>query len=222
VRSRKPIPREPLAVLNRIVIRENGEPLVEVTDGRHGIRVRPDRRIWLRKTVAEMVHRAQAGLPGGLHLYLLEGYRSLDRQRAMYEYWRGVWSAEHPDWPPNILTRYANRFIAPPDTKSPPGHSTGGAIDLSMVDDEGRELDFISPHGLKIGNAPTWWSDVSPEARANRRTLFEAMEAQGLKNYPQEWWHYSYGDSGWAVRQGRKTCSYGAVAAPPGYEAPEV
>lgn len=221
MKNHKPVPREPMAALDRVVTRETHEPLVEIVDGDHGLGVRPDRRIWLRRTVAEMLFRAQASLTEGLHVFLIEGYRSLDRQRVIVERFRAEWGGRHPEWPPNILQRYLNCFIAPVDHKAPPGHCTGGAIDLSMVDDEGEELDFVSPHGRKIENAPTWSADVSPLARANRELLFEALEAQGFRNYPQEWWHFSYGDSGWAVRQGRQTCPYGAVAAPPEYEPPE-
>jgi len=219
-RTNRLVTREPIAALNRVAIAENHEPLVEIADGEGGILVRPDRRVWVRATLAGMLRRAQQSLPTGLHLYLSEGYRSLERQRAIYERFRAEWRERRPDWPRNILQRYVYRFVAPPHEKSPPGHCTGGAIDLSLVDDTGEEIDFVSPRGLKIANAPTWSEDISPTVRTNRELLFETMEGQGLKNYPQEWWHYSFGDSGWAVRTGRKTCFYGALDPPPEYEAP--
>ena len=211
---------EPMAALNKIVINENGDPLVELIDGEHGIFLRWDRRIWVRKTVAEMLRRAQNSLPAGIHLYVSEGYRSLERQTAIYQ---GFWAQmveEHPEWPYSILRRQVNRFVAPPDDKSPPGHCTGGAVDLTLIDGGGSELDMISPRGIKLANSETWSEDLSPHALANRKLLFDAMEGQGFKNYPFEWWHYSYGDSGWAFRKGRKTCFYDAVDPPAEYEAP--
>ncbi|MBM3473685.1 MAG: M15 family metallopeptidase [Armatimonadetes bacterium] len=50
--------------------------------------------------------------------------------------------------------------------------------------------------------------------------LFNAMERQGFKNYPLEWWHYSYGDSGWAYRLGLDSCPFGTAPPPAEYEMP--
>ena len=33
----------------------------------------------------------------------------------------------------------------------------------------------------------------------------------GFSNCRDEWWHYSYGDAGWAVRFGLKECFYGLI-----------
>jgi hypothetical protein len=37
------------------------------------------------------------------------------------------------------------------------------------------------------------------------------MESTGLTNYVGEWWHWSYGDQGWALRVGSPVAYYGAV-----------
>lgn len=211
---------EPMAALNRIVIKENGDPLVELVNGEHGIFLRCDRRIWVRHAVAEMLRQAQGALPAGVYLYVTEAYRSRERQAAIYERFWAQMVERHPEWPYATLRRQVNRFVAPPDEKSPPGHCTGGAVDLTLIDGGGAELDMMSPRGVKLANSETWSEDLSPAALANRELLFEAMEGQGFRNYPFEWWHYSYGDSGWAFRKGRKTCFYGAVDPPPEYEAP--
>ena len=41
--------------------------------------------------------------------------------------------------------------------------------------------------------------------------LIGAMESVGLTNYVGEWWHWSYGDQGWALRVGSPVAYYGAV-----------
>ena len=38
---------------------------------------------------------------------------------------------------------------------------------------------------------------------ANRRLLYTAMTAVGFTNYPEEWWHYDYGDLFWAAMTGK-------------------
>jgi D-alanyl-D-alanine dipeptidase len=220
-RSHPPARTEPIRVLNRIRIAENNEPLVELVNEDRGIFLCCDRRIWLRRTVAEMLFRAQQSLPSGLHLFIIEGYRSLARQVTIYERFWNLSFVEHPDWPYNIRRRQINRMVAPPDVKCPPGHCTGGAVDLTIITPDGVELDMNSPcHSKLEGCTPTFFPDLSPEAARNRLLLFDAMEDQGFKNYPLEWWHYSYGDSGWAYRLGRKTCPYGAAPPPDDYEMP--
>jgi zinc D-Ala-D-Ala dipeptidase len=79
-------------------------------------------------------------------------------------------------------------FLADPRRGSP--HSRGVAVDVSLLDREGRELDMgtgfdaftpLSHHGSL---------DVSPRAQANRFTLLGIMTAAGWDFYKNEWWHY--------------------------------
>jgi D-alanyl-D-alanine dipeptidase len=206
--------------LNRIRIEETGEPLVEIIHRRRGLFVCCDRRIWARATVVEMLARAQESLPAGLHLFVIEGYRSLARQRVLYERFWAQSLAEHPEWPLSVRRRMVNRMIAPTDVTCPPGHCTGGALDVSLVTADGREIDMISPCEGRLSCPTTFYDGLTPEALANRRLLCETLEAQGFRNYPYEWWHYSYGDSGWAFRMNLPACPYGAAPPPPGYSMP--
>jgi D-alanyl-D-alanine dipeptidase len=103
-----------------------------------------------------------------------------------------------------------NRMVAPPDDISPPPHTTGGALDVGVRGPDGESLDFRSPTEGWEG-APTYYHKLSETARANRLMLIEAMESTGLTNYIGEWWHWSYGDQGWALRVGNPVAYYGAV-----------
>ena len=55
---------------------------------------------------------------------------------------------------------------------------------------------------------PATRKDCREEARKNRKTLSDALQKTGLTNYLGEWWHWSYGDSGWALRVGAKNALY--------------
>jgi D-alanyl-D-alanine dipeptidase len=115
---------------------------------------------------------------------------------------------EHPNWPLSALRRATNKYFAPYDQKAPPGHCTGGAIDVGINAPDGAALDMIAP--TKGWEAAYTWSDLlSPEAKANRMMMVEAMLGAGFSNCRDEYWHYSYGDSAWAVRVGEKECPYG-------------
>lgn len=216
---RSPSPAEPVSELRRIPIRENGEPLVDFLElcpelywvPRHPV-FEYERFRLLRRTPAEMLARAQARLPEGIRLAVVEGWRPPEIQRRMHEETRARLRGEHPHWSDRHLTREANRFSAPMDPRVPPPHTTGGAVDLHLTDADGEILDFISPYSLMDRHGtPRDAKGLSAEARRNRKLLREVLEAVGLTNYPSEWWHWSYGDQGWAYRGGHLHAVYAAT-----------
>jgi D-alanyl-D-alanine dipeptidase len=124
--------------------------------------------------------------------------------------------SENPGWSEEEVQQRANRFSAPPDAVSPPPHITGGAIDVEIVDESGQRLDFTSPFELTdprqaAPDAP----GLSQTARENRALLRRVLEPTGLTNYVAEWWHWSYGDAGWALRVGAPHAIYDRIELPP-------
>jgi len=212
--------------LNRVPIRDNGEPLVDFLVVCPRLRFAPQHPIFdfprvhlVRRSVAEMLCQAAAALPRGLYLNVVEGYRALPVQRAMYQWALERARRQYPTWSEAHLRREANRYSAPPDARTPPPHSTGAAVDVEIVDENGTVLDFSSPFGVgdlrqTAPNAP----GLSEEARANRALLRSVLEPTRLTNYVGEWWHWSYGDSGWALRVGANHAFYGFVDIPPDAE----
>ena len=103
--------------------------------------------------------------------------------------------------------------MAPPDlARVPPPHTTGAALDLNLVNAGGESLDFSSPFELTDRAAAAMNArGLSEVARANRQMLADALASAGLTNYAPEWWHWSYGDQGWAYRGGHPFALYGAI-----------
>ena len=216
---------EPIHELNRIRVKDNGEPLVSLRRCCPELQFtqEPDsfgqpRLFYLRQTVSEMLKQAIELLPSGHSFLIWSAYRTIDYQRTIYQKVMGELREEHPDWPHNILVRQTNRFVHPPDIPTPPGHSTGGAVDLTISGPDGAELDMISPYGPERKDArqvaATLAEGISPQARVNRRLLIAVMGEAGFSNYAGEWWHWSYGDSCWAWRLERQIACYG-LAPPP-------
>ena len=56
---------------------------------------------------------------------------------------------------------------------------------------------------------------LSETAQANRALLQRVLEMQGLTNYVDEWWHWSYGDNGWTLRVGAPHAIYDSIELPP-------
>ena len=125
--------------------------------------------------------------------------------------------------PKSALRRYCNKRWAPPDVKAPPGHCTGAAVDVKLFTlGTSEEMDHVSPYTEWWDAASTRVGGLAESAAATRRLLCYAMHSAGFSNCRDEYWHWSYGDSAWAVRVGASEASYGLIAPPDGaYPVPE-
>ena len=211
-------PAEPVSELRRIKIQDNGEPLVNYMEHCPELivdqpRFTYRRETYLRQTAAEMLRVATTLMPSGYRIAIVEGWRAPHIQRRMY---MAVWDRfkeQNPAWSDVQLRRVVNRFTAPIGTRVPPPHSTGGAMDVFLVDDLGKPYDMRTPYephdpaGFSL-DAP----GLTDKARRHREILSSAMIRAGITNYPSEFWHYSYGDQGWAYRGGHPAAIYGAIS----------
>ncbi|HLJ53606.1 MAG TPA: M15 family metallopeptidase [Chthonomonadaceae bacterium] len=205
---------EPIAALNRVTILERSvpwtqrEPLVDIRAYCPGLRFAERICPFLRVCAADRLKAAVASLPPGFHFKIGTALRTLAMQKGGWDRYMERMRSEHPDWPLSALRRATNKYFAPYDQKAPPGHCTGGAVDVVLVDAAGEPLDVTSP--TKGWEAAYTWSDLlAIEAKANRMVMVEAMLSAGFSNCRDEYWHYSYGDSAWAVRTGQYECPYG-------------
>jgi len=206
---------EPIAALNKIPEIENGDPLVNLKVVAPSIKIlRAQAITYCRLTVANMVERAAQSLPEGYFLGLIEGWRPIERQQRIFNYWLEGARAAFPGRSHQALRRTACRWAAPTDQKAPPGHCTGAALDVHLVNAKGRPYDVVSPYRRFVA-ARTYTLGLTKTAQINRNILIEAMLNQGFSNCRDEWWHYSFGDAGWAVRLAQPTCFYGLVRLDP-------
>jgi len=167
----------------------------------------------VRQGLAVRLARAARRLPPELRLHIVEGYRPPELQRAYFEAYRARLLRDDPSLAAAESHLLASRFVAPPAVAA---HPSGAAVDLTLVDRDGQPLDMGTPidatpeesRGACFLDAP----NITAEARANRGLLAAALDAEGLVNYPTEWWHWSYGDRYWAFATGRAAASYGPAA----------
>lgn len=207
-----------------IPIRDTGDSWVDLTK-QNTIAYGPSPEIpnnhdytYLRKTVYEKLVDAQHHLPKGLHVCLYEGYRSLALQKALFDKQFSAVKKRHPDWSPYQLFIETTKLVSPvvnlDGSPNSPPHSTGGAIDVYLIDDDGKLLDMgIHPKD--------WMQDVdgllsltasehiSAVAKKNRQMMSDVLSAVGFVNYPTEYWHWSYGDRYWAHAKQEPYAIYG-------------
>jgi D-alanyl-D-alanine dipeptidase len=163
---------------------------------------------YVRQTVAEMAEQAARSLPDGWRLGVTDAWRPFERQAKIFAWMSGCVQEAFPGIGHAALRRKVCRWVAPVDQKAPPGHCTGAAIDVVLLGHDGEPADVTSPYS-RLEGGPTYVFGLTEEARANRMLLVEAMLGAGFSNCRDEYWHYSFGDAGWAVRMGLNECRYG-------------
>jgi D-alanyl-D-alanine dipeptidase len=112
------------------------------------------------------------------------------------------------------LERLVSTFWANPssDPQTPPPHSTGSAIDVTLITRQGIAVDMGSPiDEVSERSHPDYFQQTNPTVHRHRQILYEAMTAAGWARHPQEWWHFSYGDQRWAWVTGCTHARYGRV-----------
>ncbi|WP_121255177.1 M15 family metallopeptidase [Nocardioides ferulae] len=193
--------------VSAVPVHESGEPLVRVPDALAPLGA------LVRRSLADRLVLADRTLPAGLRLRVVEGHRSPRSQLAIIERYAAEVRAAHPDADDEQVRVLTSRFVSPLEVAP---HVAGAAVDLTLADATGRELDLGTPidatpeqsDGRCFFDAP-----VSAASRANRDLLALALTTVGLVNYPTEWWHWSYGDRYWALVTGAPAALYGPVDA---------
>lgn len=175
--------------------------------------LRPTVIPYLRQTVAEMLERAAVSLPAAYRIGVVDAWRPLARQQRIYDFFYDCAREAWPDRTHASIRRTILRWIAPTDQKAPPGHCTGAAVDVHLCDARGEVVDVSAPYE-RFEAAATYALGLTEEARARRFLLVETMLGAGFSNCRDEWWHYSFGDAGWAVRTDAPTCVYGRIELP--------
>lgn len=177
----------------------------------------------LRQGVVERLIEAQAALKRELpnhRLEIIDGFRPQSVQVYMRKVEHDKYAREAgldpqtlTDAQDNELWRKVNVLWAPISDDPhlpPPPHSTGAAVDLTIVDQSGRrlemgsEFDEASPRIL-----PNYYSGQgTPETIEfckNRELLNRVMLSAGFHRLTHEWWHFSYGDQMWALLESVKS-----------------
>lgn len=202
-------------IIQSVAIRENNEPMVDLASYaiERGSGLKCADGVRVRETVADKLVNAQEFLPAGRLLYVVEGYRSPAQQEALWNANRAAIKKQHADWTDQQLDEEASILFAPPGSVMP--HATGAAVDVGLVDADGAGLDFGTGVNATAAETDkrtyTRAENITPEQKANRQTLIDAMNNGEFVNYATEWWHWSTGDQYWAFSTEQPFAVYGMV-----------
>lgn len=206
-----------------VLVRENPKLKLGYPEHIRGVKTGEEhqRSFLVRRSVdAKLRELTQYRLPSNIALVLIEGWRSMEHQKLVWERTCNIVQQANPDWTTEKVEQKARLYSAPPSRFA--NHHCGGAVDVTLAEkDTGILLDMGTPYphahsGEGIMELyPTDAEHVLAPHKENRRILREAMQAVGFANYPKEWWHYSFGDRMYAGYTKRAECIYGPVEPEP-------
>ena len=211
-----------ISPFQNIPILESEDPLVDIET--YAILCEPvyynqgistSQKIYLRKAVVTKLIAVQKHLPNH-KLLVWDGLRSRDVQNKLYDKFYSLIKEKNPNFLEDALLNEVGKFVTPAtDPNRIPPHSTGAAVDLTLVEAiTGIKLDMGTEFDDLTELAATHSKNISAVARGNRQLLLNAMETEGFVNYPEEWWHFSFGDQLAVLLANQGVAIYGEVLQP--------
>lgn len=123
------------------------------------------------KTVKALLKANERFISKGYRIKLFDCYRPLDVQTKM-------WSiVSNPN------------YVANPKKGSI--HNRGGAVDVTLVDSNGKELDMGTSFDFFGKESSHEFENFSEEVKSNRKLLRNGMIRFGFRIFDSEWWHYN-------------------------------
>ena len=137
-------------------------------------------RCFLRPEVAQKIVKVHKILQDkGLGLKMFDCYRPRPIQWKLWE--------KVPD----------KRYVSDPRKGSM--HNRGAAVDLTIVDAKGEQLNMGTTYDFFGPEAWSTYENLPDSVLANRRLLKGLLEAEGFAGIRTEWWHFSYPGKGYAL-----------------------
>ncbi|MBN1334087.1 MAG: M15 family metallopeptidase [Synergistales bacterium] len=173
---------------------------------------------FVRERVLALLVKASRSLPEGCRFVIFDGWRSRTLQSSLFQSLKEELQKEEPQMRAEELEEKTCQYVALPsrNRRSPSPHSTGGSVDISISGPEGMLLDMGTVFDTTSLLSGTRYYEKKLELEGNlnereslvlknRRLLYHVMTRAGFTNYPDEWWHFDYGNQNWAYVKGNGT-----------------
>ena len=198
----------PSDYIRTISVRENNEPIVALSHSSNLLYDKEEK--WeARNSVIEKLEKIAMRLKEerGLYIHLFELYRSPAKQQSLRDRHIALLKSQNPSLPTEEIVKKVDKRVA----SIGGGHQTGGAVDLTLCDSNGQPLDMGTKYDEFNALTPTHAKGLSHDAQNNRNILLKYMQQEGFVNYPNEWWHFCYGDKMWAAYANKKYAMYDII-----------
>lgn len=201
----------PASIINNIQIKENNEELIDIRGDKNlhfSSELKQRKNVYLRKTVYDKIKQAQKILPDNYFFKIYSAFRPHDEQVRLWNKNYQKIKKASPDLSEQEIIIKTKAVCADPRFGFG-GHQTGGAIDISLCDKNGKDYDMGTNYMETNNKTFTKSKNLTAKQKYNRKILRAVLENIGFKNYPGEWWHFCYGDRMWAAYSKKHIALYG-------------
>lgn len=201
------------------LVTDNSEALVSLKDTGFELIYEPsimkDYQYLLREGLIDKVGRISEALQEeNKTLVIRSAWRSFAHQLLLWERSVAIMRNKYPNKSTAEIHLAVSYFVAPYNKST---HATGGAIDALIHDNKTNQiLDFGTNDGLKIDLSEKCYPlypDIDDQAKENRALLMGLFQKEGFICDLKEYWHFDYGNLGWAIEKGSSSAFYGIIAA---------
>ena len=194
----------PITPFHALPIEECCEPLVQIPEDEFfcdpvyfNMGLSKRREFYIRQSILEKIRKIQDKLSGNYYFLILDPWRSRKVQTNIFHYYDQKIRSEHEGKTEEALQKIVGTFVTPArDMNIIPPHTTGGAIDLTLLDAHKTPLNMGTDFDDMTERSRTYYfSDIEPDQtiHGNRMRLLDILAEAGLVNYSEEWWHFDYG-----------------------------
>ena len=204
----------PSECIKKIKVVENNDELVRVDlNSDFIIDSSLSKPVYLRKMVySKLCDFSKQLKEKNLKIKLYDAYRSYENQEKSWQRRYIEAKKKFPNLSEEEIERMTKLKVSKViDKDNVGGHQTGGAIDITLVDENMRELNMGTGYAVHNNKTKTNSSNLTKEEKTNRDYLVSSLKKLGFVNYPNEWWHFCYGDKMWAAYSFKKVCMYGYI-----------
>lgn len=128
---------------------------------------------FLRKETAHALAKANEEFKKkGYRIKVFDCYRPLSVQKKMWKIMPGT------------------NYVANPAKGSK--HNRGAAVDLTLVDMQGNEIDMGTPYDFFGQKAHHTYQNLPQNVLENRKLLKTILDQYNFRSIYSEWWHYEY------------------------------
>jgi D-alanyl-D-alanine dipeptidase len=132
----------------------------------------PCNTVWFRRKVAlDLVAAHKVFKQKGYRIKIFDGYRPISVQRHL---WKVA----------------PKGYVSNPD-KGMRMHNRGAAIDMTLIDKNGKELDMGTVYDF-LGKEAHLNYPHPKNVQENRKLLKTVMQQVGFQAISNEWWHFDY------------------------------
>jgi len=198
-------------------IKENGSPLVNLKKVKLDLVYEPSiykgYRFMVREELVDKIARISLLLNHqNKSLVIRSAWRSFAHQKLLWDRNVTHMKRRHPQKNLVKIHEIVANYVSPEKQST---HSTGGAIDALIYDKRSDKiLDFGTNEGYDIRLGRKCYPrhpEISNVAKENRALLIGLFESEDFVCDMKEYWHFDYGNIGWAIKKRKDHAIFGVI-----------